>query len=75
MIIGYPCNLSHISSVSGGENNGARRDLSSISGGENNLADGIESSVSGGRNITQATEHGWAAGSIGGEVTGSFRSP
>jgi trimeric autotransporter adhesin len=77
-------------SVSGGENNEARGQFSSVSGGENNFASGIESSVSGGKDNEAAGEHtsvsggreviqdakeGWAAGSIGGEGTGSFRSP
>jgi hypothetical protein len=77
-------------SVSGGHYNEASGELSSVSGGENNLASGVKSSVSGGKDTEAAGEHasvsggrdviqdakeGWAAGSIGGEVTGSFRSP
>lgn len=78
------------SMVSGGENNLATGYAATVNGGENNLASGIESSVSGGKNNEAAGEHasvsggrdvvqkvkeGWAAGLIGGEVTGSFRSP
>jgi hypothetical protein len=77
-------------SVSGGEFNEARGGTSSIIGGFRNIASGIESSVrggkdneaagghssvSGGREVVQEVEEGWAAGSISGEVTGSFRSP
>jgi hypothetical protein len=56
--------------VGGGESNEASGELSSVSGGESNLAGGIESSISGGEDTTVDTEHGWAAGSIGGEVPG-----
>jgi len=56
--------------VAGGELTG-----SAISGGQNNTASGGASSVSGGENITANIQNGWAAGSTGGTVSGSFRSP
>jgi hypothetical protein len=62
--------------VSGGQRDEALGPVSSVSGGESNVASGIESSISGGKGITitEDTDHSWAAGSIGDEVTGSFRS-
>jgi hypothetical protein len=61
--------------VNSGEANVASGGLSGVSGGFGNTASGNYASVSGGREITQETEGGWAAGSIGGEISGSFRSP
>jgi hypothetical protein len=61
--------------VSGGQLNTASGFFSSVSGGQENTASGFGATVSGGVGITQETEDGWAAGSVGGEVSGSFRSP
>jgi hypothetical protein len=63
------------SSVSGGWTNVALGNQSSVSGGFQNEATGDFSSVSGGREVVQETEDGWAAGSVGSEVAGRFRSP
>jgi hypothetical protein len=56
--------------VAGGELTGP-----AVSGGRNNTASGGASSVSGGENITADVQNSWAAGSFGGEISGSFRSP
>jgi hypothetical protein len=47
----------------------------SVTGGEFNTASGLRSSISGGVGIGQDADQGWAAGSFGDEVIGSFRSP
>jgi hypothetical protein len=71
-----------LSSVSGGLQNTASGGNASdeeghtaVSGGQGNTASGVLSSISGGDGITQETRGGWAAGSFGEEVSGSFRSP
>jgi hypothetical protein len=63
--------------VSGGENNVASGLESSISGGRGNVveAGASHASISGGSGITQNVFNGWAAGSVGDELVGSFRSP
>jgi hypothetical protein len=68
--------------VSGGQNNTASGATigffvghTTISGGENNTASGDFSSVSGGTRVIQTVTDGWAAGSFGGKVSGSFTSP
>jgi hypothetical protein len=70
-------NMAHgfASSVSGGEMNTARGARAVVSGGIHNTAEGNWPSVSGGTDITVDTENGWAAGSFGGTISGSFRSP
>jgi hypothetical protein len=63
--------------VSGGEHNVASGLESSISGGRGNVVEGgaNHASISGGSGITQNVVNGWAAGSVGDELVGSFRSP
>jgi hypothetical protein len=61
--------------VIGGERNVAEGFGSVVSGGVANTALGIHSTISGGRDVVQDATDGWAAGSIGAEVSGSFRSP
>jgi hypothetical protein len=63
------------SAVSGGASNMATGDYSTVSGGRLSTAAGRVSSVSGGPNVVQTAEDGWAAGSFGGKVSGSFSSP
>jgi hypothetical protein len=71
-------------SVSGGPQNTANGEVSSASGGSGNTASGMFSSVSGGgeiddaglpAGITVSESNGWAAGTFGEEISGSFRSP
>jgi hypothetical protein len=40
-----------------------------------NTAAGEHTSISGGRDVRQEAKEGWAAGSMGAEVAGRFRSP
>ena len=61
--------------VSGGALNMASGTQSVVSGGVVNIASGDTTVVSGGRDVVQDSENGWAAGSMGSEVLGSFRSP
>jgi hypothetical protein len=70
------------SAVSGGQFNTAGGSTigffvghSTVSGGENNTATGDFSTVSGGASVVQTVRNGWAAGSFGNQVSGSFRSP
>jgi hypothetical protein len=63
------------STVCGGAANTASGEWSAVSGGAGNTASGVWASVSGGREVVQEATDGWAAGSFGGEVAGSFRSP
>jgi hypothetical protein len=47
----------------------------SVSGGVRNTAAGAHAAISGGRDVRQEAQAGWAAGSMGAEVAGRFRSP
>jgi hypothetical protein len=67
--------LGEWSSVSGAENELASGIESSVSGGNDNEAAGAYASSSGGRGVLQEAREGWAAGSIGDEVTGRFHAP
>ena len=49
--------------------------FASVSGGVRNTAAGAHAAVSGGRDVRQEVPEGWAAGSVGPEVAGRFRSP
>jgi hypothetical protein len=49
--------------------------FASVSGGVRNTAAGEHTSISGGRDVRQEVKEGWAAGSMGAEVAGRFRSP
>jgi hypothetical protein len=49
--------------------------FASVSGGVRNTAAGAHASISGGRDVHQEAQDGWAAGSMGAEVAGRFRSP
>jgi hypothetical protein len=76
MASGYASSVSGGGGFQEGEGNTAGGDFSSVTGGIGNTASGQNAVVSGGQNITQATEHGWSAGSEGDEVVvGNFRSP
>lgn len=63
--------------AAGGSDNTASGRFSVVTGGGNNVASGSKSVVSGGGGVTQATDVGWAAGSLGPDepVVGNFRSP
>lgn len=49
--------------------------FASVSGGVRNTAAGEHAAISGGRDVRQEAKEGWAAGSMGAEVAGRFRSP
>jgi hypothetical protein len=51
------------------------REFASVSGGVHNMAAGEHASIGGGRDVRQEAHEGWAAGSLGAEVAGRFRSP
>ena len=46
-----------------------------VSGGMRNTAAGEHAAISGGKDVRQEAQEGWAAGSMGAEVAGRFRSP
>jgi hypothetical protein len=49
--------------------------FASVNGGVRNTAAGEHAAISGGRDVRQEAKEGWAAGSMGPEVAGRFRSP
>ena len=49
--------------------------FAAVSGGVRNTAAGEHTAISGGRDVRQEAKEGWAAGSMGAEVAGRFRSP
>jgi hypothetical protein len=61
--------------VSGGNANMASDTAAAVSGGIINTANNLGASVSGGNGLTVEQAGGWAGGSFGGEISGSFRSP
>jgi hypothetical protein len=76
LVVGHFNEISgQFASVSGGLGNTVIGSHSSISGGEFNKVSGDGASISGGYNITQMNHVGWSAGSSGGTIEGSFRSP
>jgi hypothetical protein len=75
VVVGPQHNFSSVGGLVVGRQNEIRGAFASVSGGVRNTAAGEHASVSGGRDVRQEAKEGWAAGSMGAEVAGRFRSP
>jgi hypothetical protein len=75
VVVGKQHNFSSFGGLVVGLQNEISGAFASVSGGVLNTAAGEHASISGGRDVRQGAKEGWAAGSIGAEVAGSFRSP
>jgi hypothetical protein len=79
VVVGKRHNFSRFGGLVVGEINEISGDFAVVSGGLGNTAGGTllsgGATVSGGVSVVQQSEGGWAAGSFGSEVSGSFRSP
>jgi hypothetical protein len=75
VVVGQEHNFSRFGGLVVGFRNEISGDFAAVSGGLINTASGDFAAVSGGRDVVQEATDGWAAGSFGGEISGSFRSP
>jgi hypothetical protein len=75
VVVGTQHQFSSVGGLVVGLQNEIRGAFASVSGGVRNTAAGAHASISGGKDVRQEAKEGWAAGSIGGEVAGRFRSP
>jgi hypothetical protein len=75
VVVGQEHQFSSFGGLVVGLQNEIRGAYASVSGGVRNTAAGEHASVSGGRDVRQEVKEGWAAGSMGAEVAGRFRSP
>jgi hypothetical protein len=75
VVVGKQHQFSSFGALVVGLQNEIRGAFASVSGGVRNVAAGEQASISGGRDVRQEAKEGWAAGSMGAEVAGRFRSP
>jgi len=75
VVVGKQHQFSSFGGLVVGLQNEIRGAFASVSGGVRNTAAGEHTSISGGRDVRQEAKEGWAAGSMGAEVVGRFRSP
>jgi hypothetical protein len=75
VVVGTQHAFSSVGGLGVGRHNEIRGAFASISGGARNTAAGAHASISGGKDVRQEAKEGWAAGSMGVEVAGRFRSP
>jgi hypothetical protein len=75
VVVGKQHNFSSFGGVVVGLQNEMSGAFAAVSGGMLNTAAGEHASISGGRAVRQEAKEGWAAGSMGAEVAGRFRSP
>jgi hypothetical protein len=74
-VVGKQHQFSSVGGLVVGLQNEIRGAFASVSGGVHNTAAGEHASIGGGRDVRQEAHEGWAAGSLGAEVAGRFRSP
>jgi hypothetical protein len=74
VVVGKQHQSSSVGGLVVGLQNEIRGAFASISGGVRNTAAGAHASISGGKDVRQEAKEGWAAGSMGAEVAGRFRS-
>jgi hypothetical protein len=75
VVVGKQHQFSSFGGLVVGLQNEIRGAFASVSGGVGNTAAAEHASISGGRDVRQEAKEGWAAGSMGAEVAGRFRSP
>ena len=75
VVVGTQHAFSSVGGLVVGRHNEIRGAFASISGGARNTAAGEHASISGGKDVRQEAKEGWAAGSMGAEIAGRFRSP
>jgi hypothetical protein len=75
VVVGKQHNFSSFGGLVVGLQNEMSGAFASVSGGVLNTATGEHAAIGGGRAVRQEAKEGWAAGSIGAEVAGRFRSP
>jgi len=75
VVVGKQHQFSSVGGLVVGLQNEIRGAFASVSGGVHNTAAGEHASIGGGRDVRQEANEGWAAGSMGAEVAGRFRSP
>jgi hypothetical protein len=75
VVVGTQHQFSSVGGLVVGRHNEIRGAFASVSGGVRNTAAGAHAAISGGRGMRQEAPEGWAAGSMGAEVAGRFRSP
>jgi hypothetical protein len=75
VVVGKQHQFSSFGGLVVGLQNEIRGAFASVSGGVRNTAAGEHAAISGGRDVRQEAKEGWAAGSMGAEVAGRFRSP
>jgi hypothetical protein len=75
VVVGKQHQFSSFGGLVVGLQNEIRGAFASVSGGVRNTAAGEHTAISGGRDVRQEAKDGWAAGSMGAEVAGRFRSP
>jgi hypothetical protein len=75
VVVGTQHEFSSVGGLVVGLQNEIHGAFASISGGTRNTAAGEHASISGGKDVHQEAKEGWAAGSMGAETAGRFRSP
>jgi hypothetical protein len=75
VVVGKQHQFSSVGGLVVGLQNEIRGVYTSVSGGVRNTAAGAHASISGGKDVRQEAKEGWAAGSMGAEIAGRFRSP
>jgi hypothetical protein len=75
VVVGKQHQFSSFGGLVVGLQNEIRGAFAAVSGGVRNTAAGEHAAISGGRDVRQEAKEGWAAGSLGVEVTGRFHSP
>jgi hypothetical protein len=75
VVVGPQHQFSSVGGLVVGLQNEIHGAFAAVSGGVGNTAAGAHAAISGGRDLRQAAPEGWAAGSMGVEVAGRFRSP
>jgi hypothetical protein len=75
VVVGKQHRFSSFGGLVGGLQNESRGAFASVSGDVRSTAASEHASISGGRDVRLEAKEGWAAGSMGAEVAGRFRSP
>jgi hypothetical protein len=75
VVVGKQHQFSSFGGLVVGLQNEIRGAFASVCGGVHNRAAGEHAAIGGGRDVHQEAKEGWAAGSMGVEVAGRFRSP